>query len=174
MSVLVLCITIFFCRILDVSLGTFKTVLIVKGKTLFATIIGFVEVFLWFLVVREALTGGETSIWVAFAYAGGFAAGTFLGSILSKLIIKTKINVQIITSARDKTLIDCLHANGFPSTIIDAFGHGKKTERYLIFIEIDSHQFNKLKTLVLEKDAQAFVSVNEVKQTLNGYFVKKK
>ena len=33
MAILILCVKIFFVRILDVSLGTFRTLLTVKGKT---------------------------------------------------------------------------------------------------------------------------------------------
>ena len=41
---LISCIKIFFCRIMDVSLGTVRTILTVKGKTLLSAVIGFAEV----------------------------------------------------------------------------------------------------------------------------------
>lgn len=37
----ILCLKIFLVRILDVSLGTFRTILTVKGKTLYASLVGF-------------------------------------------------------------------------------------------------------------------------------------
>ena len=89
MEVLFLCIKIFVVRILDVSLGTCRTVMVVKGKTLYATIIGFIEVFIWFLIVREALNTDVESIWIAISYSLGFATGTYLGGIISKKLIKS-------------------------------------------------------------------------------------
>ena len=65
MGLLLLCVKIFFIRILDVSLGTVRTIVTIKGKTALASIIGFVEVFVWFVIVKEALNTPETSIFVA-------------------------------------------------------------------------------------------------------------
>ena len=52
MELLILCFKIFFVRIIDVSLGTFRTMETVKGKTKEATIIGFFELLVWFLIVK--------------------------------------------------------------------------------------------------------------------------
>ena len=41
---LLLCIKIFLVRILDVSLGTVRTIMTVKNKNLIASIIGFIEI----------------------------------------------------------------------------------------------------------------------------------
>ena len=53
MELLLLCFKIFFVRIIDVSLGTFRTMETVKGKTKEATIIGFFELLVWFLTARH-------------------------------------------------------------------------------------------------------------------------
>ena len=82
-----LCVKIFFVRILDVSLGTLRTIITVKGKILVASLIGFIEMFVWFSVVNEALNTDEKSIWIAIAYSLGFATGTYIGGILSKKFI---------------------------------------------------------------------------------------
>ena len=57
MELLLLCLKIFFVRILDVSMGTLRTVITVKGKTLYASLVGFVEVFIWLLQVVAAAHG---------------------------------------------------------------------------------------------------------------------
>ena len=45
LALFLLCVKIFFVRIIDVSLGTFRTIITVKGKAIYASIIGFIEVF---------------------------------------------------------------------------------------------------------------------------------
>ena len=94
MSILLLCIKIFFIRILDVSLGTMRMILIVKEKKFRASIIGFIEVAVWFTVVKQALSTADTSLWIIIAYSGGFATGTYIGSFisgnLSKVILQYK------------------------------------------------------------------------------------
>ena len=75
MELLLLCIKIFCVRIIDVSLGTFRTIITVKGKSLYASIIGFIEIFVWFIIVREALNTDVDSIWIAISYSLGFSTG---------------------------------------------------------------------------------------------------
>ena len=65
MNTLFLCFKIFFVRIIDVSLGTARTIIMVRGKGLIASIIGFFEVFVWFLIVREALNTTESGLFIA-------------------------------------------------------------------------------------------------------------
>ena len=55
-STLLLCIQIFIARILDVSLGTVRVMLISKEKSKIAFFVAFVEVFIWFIVARSALS----------------------------------------------------------------------------------------------------------------------
>ena len=64
---LVLCLTVFFGRIIDVSLGNIRTLLTVKGKRIIAATIGFIEATIWFLVVKEALNTGANSLWIVFS-----------------------------------------------------------------------------------------------------------
>ena len=93
---IILCIKIFLARILDVSLGTFVTILTVKGQRVSAAILGFIDVLIWFLVVKEALNTNINSIWIAISYAGGYATGTFIGTTLSINLINGKILVQVV------------------------------------------------------------------------------
>ena len=67
MELLFLCIKVFLGRMVDVSLSTLQTMYLFKGKRNLATIVGFIDVLIWFLVVREALNTNLQSIWIAFA-----------------------------------------------------------------------------------------------------------
>ena len=88
---LFLCLKIFFVRIIDVSLGTVRTIFSVKGKNLIASLIGFVEITVWFLVVKEALNTTESGLIIGISYSLGFAVGTYVGGILSnKFIVKRR------------------------------------------------------------------------------------
>ena len=80
---LFLCIKIFFVRILDVSLGTVRTIMTVRNKNFLASVIGFIEISVWFLVVREALTTTDNSLFIVFSYALGFSTGTYIGGLIS-------------------------------------------------------------------------------------------
>lgn len=163
-----LCLKIFFVRILDVSMGTFRTIITVKGKSLYASIIGFVEVFIWFIIVREALNTDETSIFVAISYALGYATGTFIGSKLSKKFISSNLSVQIITSKATE-LSNILREKGYAVTVIDVEGKDNSQDKYMLFIEINDKKLNNLQKITKQIDESAFMVINETKYVQNGF-----
>ena len=170
MELLILCIKIFFVRILDVSLGTTRTIVTVRGKKYVAALIGFVEVFIWFVIVREALNTEETSLFIALAYAGGYATGTIIGGLLSSVLIKTNLTVQIVTTMLD--LPDILREKDYAVTVLDVTSMDKDTKRIMLLMEINAKSLKDLKTFVKKHDDKAFIMVNESRQVYNGYLSK--
>ena len=86
---------IFFARIIDVSLGTFRTILTVKGKIYFPSIVAFFEVMIWFFVAKEALLIKSNSILIPISYSLGYATGTLIGSLTSKYLINGFYEIKI-------------------------------------------------------------------------------
>lgn len=170
MELLLLCIKVFCVRILDVSLGTMRTIVTVKGKTKTASLIGFIEVLIWFLVVREALNTDIDSIWIAISYAGGYATGTLIGGFLSNRFIKGNFGVQVILSKNDDSIVNTIRKEGYAVSVLDVRGQDQDKEKYMLFIEIDKRNFNHLRNLIKELDEKAFVVVNETRMVQNGYF----
>ncbi len=164
---LFLCIKIFFARILDVSLGTVRTIFTVKGKSVIASLIGFIEICIWFTVVREALNTDETSLWIMVSYAAGYATGTYIGGKLSNKIIKTNFSVQVITS--NLKLAELLRGEGYAVSLINIQGQEEKTDKYMLFIEIRNKNLTHLKEFIRQNDDKAFVVVNETKFVQNGF-----
>ncbi|MCI8778893.1 MAG: DUF2179 domain-containing protein [Bacilli bacterium] len=164
---LFLCIKIFFARILDVSLGTVRTIFTVKGKSLIASLIGFIEICIWFTIVREALNTDETSLWIMVSYAAGYATGTYIGGKLSNKIIKTNFSVQVITS--NLKLAELLRGEGYAVSLINIQGQEEKTDKYMLFIEIRNKNLTHLKEFIRQNDDKAFVVVNETKFVQNGF-----
>ena len=168
MELFMLCLKIFFVRILDVSMGTFRTIITVKGKSLYASLIGFIEVFIWFIIVREALNTDETSIFVAISYALGYATGTFIGSKLSKKFISGNLSVQVITN-KSNLMAEKLRENGYAVTVIDVEGKDDSHDKYMLFISINDKKLNKVQKIIKEIDSSAFVVINETKYIENGF-----
>lgn len=171
MQLFILCIKIFFIRILDVSLGTFRTILTVRGKKLTASLIGFVEVFIWFVIVREALNTDETSLWVAISYALGFSIGTYIGSLLSQKFITGNLGIQVITDHAYPDMVNALRESGYGVTVMDVKGRDIDVDKYMLFIEINNKNYNHLYNLIKKHDPKAFIVVNETKLVQNGYIV---
>ena len=160
MSIIVLCIKI--------SLGTVRTIITIKGKAMVAALVGFIEVFVWFLIVREALNTDITSIWIAISYSLGFATGTYIGSIISNRFIKGNFSVQVITN--NHSIIKDIRNNGYGVTVVNVESHNKDLEKYMLFIEVTNERLNNLRQLIKRIDSNAFMMISETKYVQNGYF----
>lgn len=90
------CFKIFVSRIIDVSLGTLRTMFVVKGNKIVSSSIAFIEVFVWFYAARAALVSYDSSILIAIFYSLGYATGTYLGTLLNELFVDGIYNVQVI------------------------------------------------------------------------------
>jgi len=172
MELFLLCLKIFFVRILDVSMGTLRTIITVKGKTLYASLVGFVEVLIWFIVVKEALNTNIQSIWIALAYAGGFAAGTYVGSAISKAVIKGTVSVQVITKNSKNCVTEAIKVAGYSASIVKCKGIHNDDTNYMIYAQVDNKKLDEFKKLVSNTDKSAFITINESKEVMNGYFGK--
>ncbi|MCM1370860.1 MAG: DUF5698 domain-containing protein [Clostridium sp.] len=168
MELLFLCLKVFFARIIDVSLGTIRTIMIAKNKKLYATIFAFCEVFVWFLVVREALNTDIKSIFIAISYAGGYATGTFVGSTIADKFIKGLVSMQVITSKKNDKMVEIIRNKGYAVSVIDAKGKNN-VGKYMLYIEIEKSNLEDLKALVKELDEKAFVVVSDTKFVENGF-----
>ena len=165
----ILCLVILFGRMLDVTLSTIRTIMTVRSKPLVASCIGFIEVFLWFMIVREALNTDSDSIFIALSYALGYAIGTFLGGMIVKLFIRGKVTLQVVT-LQNQELLNELRNRGYAVTAVEAHGAIKSIKKHLLFIEADSKYAKDIRNIINEFDNKAFITVHETKGVYNGYF----
>ena len=171
-ALLLSCIKIFCCRILDVTCGTVRTILTVKENTKGAALMGFIEVFLWYVVVRDAMTSDGPVIAIAVAYAAGFATGTYVGGQIARRIISGNVTVQVVTSHRDDAMLAAIRDAGYAITVVNANESEFAESKYLIIASVDKKQLKAFEELIKEKDAHAFIMVSETKSYVGGYFGK--
>ena len=171
-ALLLSCLKIFCCRILDVTCGTVRTVLTVKENAKGAAFMGFVEVFLWYVVVRDAMTSDGPVLAIAVAYAAGFATGTFVGGQIARRIISGNVTVQVVTSHRDDSLLHAIRDAGYAITVLNANESEFSESKYLIIATVDKKQLKAFEEIVKERDEHAFITVSDTKSYVGGYFGK--
>lgn len=169
MNFVLTCFTIFFARITDVTLGSLRIIFLGKEKSFLAFCFGFLEIFIWFMVAKDALQNGD-NLWIVLSYCSGYAVGTYIGSLISQHFIKGTLGVQIVTSTQDDKIIHQLRENGFAVSAITIKGRKQNSSKYMLFLEINKKRFDSLRHLVKTLDSQAFVVVNDTKYVQNGYF----
>lgn len=137
---LILPLLIFFGRIIDVSIGTIKTIFISKGFKKIAPFLSFIEILVWLLVARQVLTD-LSNVVSYFAYAGGFATGTYVGMKIEEKLSVGKIMLRIVTGVEPENLIKELKAEKYGLTIVPAKGIGGDVK--IIFSVMERNQLKK-------------------------------
>lgn len=163
------CVSIFFARIIDVSISTFRTMIMVKKKSLITPILAFCEVFIWFMAARQALNTEIDSLMIPICYSLGYATGTYLGGYLSRKFIKNINTIEITTKKNNKKLINSLRSRGIAMSIIELKNSYDKEEKDLIIIEIKSKLTMETIKLIKEIDDKAFIVVRDTKVVHNGF-----
>jgi len=89
-------ILIFIARLGDVSLNTLRVMFVLNGKKNIAPILGFFEALIWLLAIGQIIQNIDNPI-SYLAYAGGFAAGTYIGMSIEVRLALGRDLVWVIT-----------------------------------------------------------------------------
>lgn len=151
---------IYFARIVDVSLGTLRIVMVSKGFKLRAVILSFVEILIWAVVVAQLLQNLDH--WVNYvAFAGGFATGTFVGMYIEDKLRMGTILVRVITREKSTQIMDALKLAGMGITAIQ--GKGGFNDVTIIFSVLKRKRWDEMVRIIKENDPEAFYSAEDVK-----------
>ncbi|MDR2503443.1 MAG: DUF5698 domain-containing protein [Deltaproteobacteria bacterium] len=163
-------LVIFMGRICDVSLGTLRIVFVSKGEKRLAPLIGFVEVFIWVVIIAQILSRAN-SLPSYLAYAAGYAAGTFIGLHLEARIGLGFVSIRVFTLKDGPELVKHLHSGGFGSTLVH--GAGSSTEIDIVESVVSRKDAPKAEALIKKFDQNAFYLVEDVRSKQKGIFTPK-
>ncbi|MEK7703585.1 MAG: DUF5698 domain-containing protein [Myxococcota bacterium] len=117
-----LALAIFFLRIVDVSMGTVRTLAIVAGRMRTAMALGFCEVLIWIVVVSHVIARVHESPIVAVAFAAGFASGNAVGIYLEKRMAFGNAVLRIVSMHNGDAVAETLRGLGQVVTTFEGQG----------------------------------------------------
>lgn len=130
----ILPLLIFVARICDVSIGTIRILFLQRGHKLWAPLLGFFEVIIWLLVIRQIMQ--NLNNWVCYiAYGSGFAMGNLIGIKLEEKLAYGRLVLRIITETPAGKLAASLRSMGYGVTQLDAKGSSGPVNLLLAVIE---------------------------------------
>ncbi|MDL2209683.1 DUF5698 domain-containing protein [Desulfovibrio sp. OttesenSCG-928-O18] len=166
----VLPFAIFFGRICDVSLGTLRIIFVSKGEKRIAPLIGFVEVFIWVVIIAQVLSRANDLLSYV-AYAGGYAAGTYIGLRIEQKIGFGFIKYRVFTVQNGLDLVGLLNKSGFGSTLVH--GEGSVSEIDIIESVINRKDAKVVEEIIQAFDPKAFCLVEDIRAKQLGIFAKR-
>jgi uncharacterized protein YebE (UPF0316 family) len=169
-SWIILPILIFISRLGDVTMATLRHIFISKGFKKIVPILGFFEVLIWLVAMRQVFSHLD-NVACFIAWAAGFSAGTYLGMYIEeRLAIGTQI-IRIITNESIDELTEALKNNHQGVTIVD--GKGAMGPVKLIFTIVKRANKKEVLTLIETHAPNAFYSIEDVKGSEHGVFSEK-
>jgi uncharacterized protein YebE (UPF0316 family) len=162
---------IFFARIVDVSMGTLRVILLVKGQRKIAALLGFFEVMIY-LIVLGKVVGNIDKPFLIIVYCSGYASGNYVGSKIEEKLSIGRLLVQIIVKEIKCGIVDALRDAGFGVTIFE--GEGMDGSSYMLNVITERKKVNELKEIINKLDCGAFLTTMDVRSSLGGYFQPKR
>ncbi|MFA6801270.1 MAG: DUF5698 domain-containing protein [Acholeplasmataceae bacterium] len=161
---------IFFAKIIEVTIGTMRVILITKGFRRPGTILAFFEIMLWVFVASSVLSTITEMPIKGIVYSAGFVAGIYIGSLLESHLAVGKMEIRAIASLPSSVLIiSALREAGYGLTSVDA--HGKDDVRVLIIIFANRKNKDKVIKIIKSADDKALVVAQEISLIQNGYVI---
>ncbi|MDD4101327.1 MAG: DUF2179 domain-containing protein [Kiritimatiellae bacterium] len=158
---------IFVARILDVSIGTLRLIFVSKGYRIYAPILGFFEVLIWLLAIRQILNHIDNPMcYIAFGL--GFGVGNYIGIRLEEKLSLGKVMVRVVPKFDTSKLVDSMRHEGFGASLVDIEGMSGKLK--MIFSVAKRKDLKVLLGIIQRHNPHAFVTVEDVKTAKEGHF----
>jgi uncharacterized protein YebE (UPF0316 family) len=111
-------VLVFLVRIVDVSLGTIRTISTVQGRTRTAFLLGFVEVSMWLGVIAAIVNRVAERPVLGVFYALGFSTGNVVGILIERRLAFGHTVLRVFTSDRGAEFAAALREAGHPATCV--------------------------------------------------------
>jgi uncharacterized protein YebE (UPF0316 family) len=157
---------IFCARVTDVSLGTCRAIIVVRGHRVLAAGIGFFESIIWLLAVSAVIK--HIDAWyLALAYGAGFATGNYVGIWLeARLAIGSEL-VRAIVFEANYRLADTLRDRGYQAVQLSgSAGAGRPAE--VILVVEKRRRIPELLAAIRRDAPGAVYTISDVKSVYEG------
>jgi uncharacterized protein YebE (UPF0316 family) len=161
---------IFASRIGDVTLGTLRHVLTARGHKNLSPILGFFEVLIWIVVVSQIMKQANNFA-CYIGWAGGFAAGNYIGLLIEERIALGLQIIRIITHEECSALIKELQHCNHGTTVVNA--EGSKGPVKIILTVVKRKNIDPIIKIIQKHNPDAFYSIEDIRDVNRGVFTRK-
>jgi uncharacterized protein YebE (UPF0316 family) len=158
---------IFIARVMDVSIGTLRLIYISKGFRMLAPILGFFEVIIWLIAIRQIMEHLDNYA-CYFAYGLGFATGNYVGMLIDDWLSVGNVIIRTFVKKNSDKVVESLRNASFGVTVLNAEGMSGPI-RVLIII-MKKKNLKTAMELIHQHDEKAFYTIEDLGTVRQGYF----
>ncbi len=152
-------LVIFAMRIVDVSIGTVRIIVMLRGHLRLSTVLGFFESLTWVVAASLVFSNLGDPVRVI-AFSSGFASGILVGGLLERRIALGTAFIRVVAPVDSPHVAPSLREQRFPVTVVNA--EGTSGEVRISFLVIPRKDTARALAIVHETNPQAFVTVEDV------------
>lgn len=158
---------IFLARVVDVSLGTLRIIFLAKGYRKLAPMLGFFEVLVWLLAVREVMVNLRNVLCVI-AYGAGFAMGNYVGMWIEERLSIGMVLLRVVFKQSPAEFITYMRENNYGFTVVE--GEGTREKVKIFFSVIKRKHLPEVLAKLSTTNPNAFYSIEDIKSVNEGLF----
>ena len=158
-----LALLIFFLRIVDVSMGTCRTLAVVQGRIGVSVALGFVEVLIWITTVSQVFQKAAGNPFLLIAYAGGFACGNGVGIALERRLAMGSVILRIVSHDAGDELVSTLRKHS--PRVLTFEGSDEDHAVTLMYIAARRRQVRRLIAIAREVDPDLYYAVDPLRDS---------
>jgi uncharacterized protein YebE (UPF0316 family) len=160
-------LSIFALRVTDMSMDTLRVLFVMRGRKGIAWALGFCQSIIYIIAIKSVLSQLNNPLNLI-GYGAGFATGNVIGMLIEERLAIGHIHLWIISSRLGVALAQVLRNEGFGVTEISA--RGKDGMVSVLSVSVLRKDVPHVETLVHEKDAEAFVTSEDVRPVRRGFW----
>lgn len=143
-------------RIMDVTVGVIRTLMVVQGKKYMAGLLGFIEVTIWAFAIRHIMLNLD-NLWNVFGYSTGFALGNILGITVEQKFGSGYVQIYVVSMHYTDKIADALRNNNIGVTILP--GEGGRGGVAILALLISRKRQAEAIEIIENIDSKSFISV---------------
>lgn len=160
---------IFLARVIDVSLDVFRMLLLTRGYSIPAALIGFFEIIVYLVALGTVFAGGFSDVWKVIAYAGGFATGNLVGIKIEEMMAVGYVVLQVFPCPEHgEKLLQALRDNNYGVTTMS--GEGKLGPRQILMVTVKRKNLPHILQIIDEVAPDTFYNTSDVRSIQGGIF----
>ena len=166
---LLVCFIVCAAKIIEITIQSLKTCMMVKGQRVKAAGLGFPECVIWGLVISTIIGTLGDNLFLLLFYCVGYATGLFLGSTIEGKIALGTSSLHLVANDESTEKIKVyLREKGRGYTVFE--GNGSIDKMNMIFIVLPRREATRLLREIRSIcDNKVFVVASEVSKYAGGY-----
>jgi uncharacterized protein YebE (UPF0316 family) len=158
---------IFLLRVSDMTLDTLRVLVVMRGRKVYAWILGFFQAAIFVLAISSVLSNLDNLLNVV-GYAAGFGTGNVIGMMIEERLAIGHTLLSIVSPRRGAAVAERLRKEGFGVTEIPA--RGKDGMVALLNCNVLRKDADRARRLVNEVDPEAFITAEDIRPVRRGFW----